>query len=211
VTANGAFSIGYQWRKNGVNIAGATGPNYTTPATTSADNNAQFAVLVSGPSGSVLSNTARLTVTAAAVIPSITSQPANRTVAAGQTATFTVAVSGTAPLSYQWRKNGTNIGGATASSYTTPPVSNTDNGAQFSVVVSNSVGSVTSSAATLTVNNPPTITTQPTGRSVLVGQTTSFSVTATGTGPLSYQWRKNGTHWWRDRLQLYHAGGQCQR
>ena len=85
--------------------------------------------------------------------PSITLQPANQSVTAGQTATFTVAATGTAPLSYQWRKNGTAIAGAASSSYTTPPTTSSDNGSQFSVVVSNRAGSVTSTAATLTVSS----------------------------------------------------------
>jgi Zn-dependent metalloprotease len=83
--------------------------------------------------------------------PSITSQPASVSVAAGSTASFSVTASGTAPLSYQWRKNGTNISGATSASYTTPATASADNGATFSVVVSNSAGSVTSNNATLTV------------------------------------------------------------
>ena len=84
--------------------------------------------------------------------PTITTQPANQSVTAGQTATFTVTATGTAPLSYQWQKSGTAIAGATASSYTTPPTTSSDNGSQFTVVVSNTAGSVTSNAATLTVN-----------------------------------------------------------
>ncbi|OLC95364.1 MAG: hypothetical protein AUH86_12145 [Acidobacteria bacterium 13_1_40CM_4_58_4] len=89
--------------------------------------------------------------------PSITTEPANQAVAAGQTATFTVAATGTAPLSYQWKKNGTAIAGATSSSYTTPPTTSSDDGAQFTVVVSNTAGSVTSNAATLTLSSaqPP--------------------------------------------------------
>jgi hypothetical protein len=193
VSATGSFSIAYQWRKNGVNISGATAATYTTPVTTTADNGAQFSAVVTSPAGSVTSNSATLTVTAASTAPSITTQPANRTVTAGQTATFSVTASGTSPLSYQWRKNGANIGGATASSYTTPATTTADNGAQFTVVVSNSVGNTTSSAATLTVNTPVTITSQPVSQTVTAGQTATFSVTATGTAPLSYQWRKNGT------------------
>jgi hypothetical protein len=83
--------------------------------------------------------------------PAITSQPASQTVTAGSSATFTVTASGTAPLSYQWRFNGTAISGATSSSYT---VSNAQsaNAGNYSVVVSNSAGSVTSNNATLTVN-----------------------------------------------------------
>src|SRR2546422_5528 len=58
--------------------------------------------------------------------PSITTQPANQTVTAGQAATFTVAATGTAPLTYQWNKNGTAITGATSSTYTTPVAARSD-------------------------------------------------------------------------------------
>src|SRR2546427_694071 len=85
--------------------------------------------------------------------PSITLQPANQSVTAGQTATFTVAATGTAPLSYQWRKNGTAVAGATSSTYAMPSTTSSDNGSKFSVVVSNRAGSVTSTAATLTVSS----------------------------------------------------------
>ena len=89
--------------------------------------------------------------------PAITIQPASQTVTSGQTATFSVAATGTAPLSYQWQKNGTAIAGATSPSYTTPPTTIADSGAQFTVVVSNPAGSVTSTVAILTVV-PSTIT-----------------------------------------------------
>ena len=69
---------------------------------------------------------------------------------------------GTAPLSYQWEKNGANITGATSASYTTPATTLADNGALFAVIVSNDVGSVTSNNATLTVNPQPTPTPTPT-------------------------------------------------
>jgi len=83
--------------------------------------------------------------------PAISTQPASRAVNLNQTATFTVTATGALPLSYQWQKNGANISMATAASYTTPPASSGDNGAQFDVVVSNTFGSVTSNPATLTV------------------------------------------------------------
>jgi hypothetical protein len=136
-----------------VAISGATSASYATPATSSSDNGALFTVVVSNTAGSVTSNTATLTVNAASVAPSITAQPANQTVTAGQTATFNVAATGTAPLSYQWRKSGAAISGATSSTYTTPATTSSDNGAQFTVLVSNSVGSATSNAATLTVTS----------------------------------------------------------
>jgi len=128
--------------------------------------------------------------------PSITTQPANQTVAAGQTATFSVVATGTAPLSYQWRKNSSNIGGATVASYTTPATTTADNNTTYDVVVMNSVSSVTSSPATLTVNSlpaAPTITTPPANQTVTAGQSATFSVVATGTAPLAYQWQKNGS------------------
>ena len=93
------------------------------------------------------------TVNAAPVAPSIRTQPASKTVTAGQTASFGVAATGTAPLSYQWNKNGTAISGATTSSYTTPTTTSSDNGALFTVMVSNRAGSVTSNAATLTLTS----------------------------------------------------------
>jgi Immunoglobulin domain/PQQ enzyme repeat len=83
--------------------------------------------------------------------PQITTQPANQTVTVGQTATFSVVATGSAPLQYQWRKSGAAIAGATGSSYTTPATVSGDNGSSFAVVVSNATGSTMSNAATLTV------------------------------------------------------------
>ena len=192
VTATGTGTLSYLWFKNGVAVPGATSTSYTTPVTATGDNGATFAVTVSGSTGSVTSTSATLTVTAAPVAPSITGQPASRTVTAGQTAAFSVTATGTATMTYQWKKNGAAIGGATSPSYTTPATVAGDNSAQFTVTVSNSVGSATSNAAILTVNVPPSITAQPAGKTVNVGQTATFSVTATGTGTLTYQWKKNG-------------------
>ena len=86
--------------------------------------------------------------------PTISTQPASQTITAGKTATFTVVAAGTAPLTYQWQKNGANIAGATATSYTTPVTATTDSGSKFAVVVSNAAGTLSSSPATLTVNTP---------------------------------------------------------
>src|SRR5205807_6520319 len=126
-----------------------------------------------GCGGGVGSNAATSTVSAAAVAPSITTQPASQMVTVGQTATFTVVASGTAPLSYQWMKNGTAISGGTSSSYTTPATISADNGSQFAGVVSNTAGNVTSNAATLTVNATepaPSMTSQPASLVVAVGR-----------------------------------------
>ena len=152
VTAIGASPLSYQWRKNLTVISGANAPSYTTPATSITDNGAKFDLIVSNSLGTATSNQAILTVNSAPVAPTITTQPANQTVAAGQTATFSVVATGTAPLTYQWQKNGSAISGATATSYTTPVTTTADSGELFRVVVTNSAGNVTSNSATLTVN-----------------------------------------------------------
>ena len=192
VTASGTSPISYQWKKNGTDISGATSPSYTTPATINADDGTKFSVVVSNSLGTVTSTDAALTVTSTAVAPAITTQPAAQTVTEGQTATFSVTATGTAPLAYQWKKDGTDISGATSSTYTTPATSSADSGAVFSVVVTNSVSTVTSSNASLTVNVPATITVQPAALAIDAGATATFTVTATGTGTLSYQWKRNG-------------------
>ena len=201
VTASGSDGGGpltYQWQKNGTDISGATSSTYTTQATAISDSGAKYSVVVINGTGFVISNQATLSVTAAAGAPTITTQPAAQTVTEGQTATFSVTATGTAPLTYQWKKGGTVIAGATSSTYTTPATSSADNAAVFTVVVTNGTGSATSSNATLTVTAAapvaPAISTQPTAQNITAGQTATFSVTATGTGTLSYQWKKNGTN-----------------
>ena len=189
-------ALGYQWKKGGADIAGATNSSYTIQAASMADGGA-YSVAVSNSAGATTSTEATLTVTAAAGAPAISTQPASKTVTAGQAATFTVTATGTAPLAYQWKKNGTAVSGATSSTYTTPATSSADNAAVFTVVVSNGTGTVTSSNATLTVTaaagGAPAIGTQPAAQSVTAGQTATFTVAATGTAPLAYQWKKNGT------------------
>lgn len=147
VVATGT-SLTYQWKIGSTSIPGATAASYTTPATSATDNGSQFEVTVSNPGGSVTSNAATLTVNSK---PLITMQPSNQTVTVGTGATFTVNAAGTAPLSYQWQEASANIAGATSASYTTPATALTDNGAQFDVIVTNSLGSTTSNVVTLTV------------------------------------------------------------
>jgi photosystem II stability/assembly factor-like uncharacterized protein len=130
----------------------------------------------------------------AVVAPTIATPPANQTVTLGATATFSVTANGTAPLTYQWRRASTAIAGATGTSYTTPTTVAGDTGASFDVVVTNSAGSVTSAAATLTVTVPvtATITSSPAAVTVIEGATASFTVAATcSTGTPTYQWQKS--------------------
>jgi len=193
VVAGGTAPLSYQWQKNGTNINGATSASYTTPATASADNGSTFKVVVSNSAGSVTSNTVTLTVNPAAVAPTITAQPASQTVNVGQSATFAVAASGTASLSYQWQKNGANISGATSASYATPATTMAASGTTFQAVVSNSAGSITSNAAMLTVNpaGAPTITQQPQSQTVQPGQPATFTAVVAN-GPCRSYWYING-------------------
>ena len=196
VTATGSEPLSYQWQRNSAPISGATDSSYTTAAASSADDGALFTVIVSNPVGSISSHPARLGVSTASgggVAPTISGQPADVSIRAGQVATFTVTASGTAPLVFQWTRNGHNIPGANAASYSTPPVAASDSGALFGVIIANDAGYVTSRGAKLTVSGTaPKITTQPADQTVAAGKTATFAVVATGTAPLTYQWRKNG-------------------
>jgi glucose/arabinose dehydrogenase len=125
--------------------------------------------------------------------PSITTPPSNQTVIQGQTATFQVVASGSAPLSYQWQRNTVNISGANSSTYALSNVTAADSGARFRCVVTNDFGTAISTEATLTVRIPPSITTPPASQNVTEGQSVTFQVTATGDAPLSYQWLRSGS------------------
>jgi hypothetical protein len=159
VTAAGAAPLAYRWQKGATPINGATSASYTTPPTAASDGGSTFSVVVSNSAGKITSNAATLTVSATPVAPSITQQPSNQTVTVGQMATFSVTAEGTTPLTYQWQKGTIAITGATSAGYTTPATTTSDNGTQFSVVVSNSLRNATSKAATLTVNSAAPATT----------------------------------------------------
>lgn len=126
-----------------------------------------------------------------ATAPTITSQPVAQLVQLGATITLTVGVSGTAPFTFQWRKNGAAIIGATNSSILFSNVGLTNAGA-YTVLITNDAGSVSSNPATLTVGTAPTISNPPLDQSVALGSNVTFSVTATGIAPLTYQWTKDG-------------------
>ncbi len=138
--------------------------------------------------------------------PTILTQPYNQTVAAGSSATFTVAAGGSMPLSYQWRFNGTNFVGGNSNSFTVVNVQAANTG-NYSVVVSNAYGTVTSANAALALGVPPAITEQPQHQRVIAGNTATFTVVATGTPRLNYQWRHNGTNVYGDPTSGQPGGG----
>jgi uncharacterized delta-60 repeat protein len=148
VTASGTGAT-YQWKKDGADINGATSSTYSIASATAA-NAGQYSVAVTGSCGTVTSTTVALVVKTP---PAISTQPVSKTACAGAQATFSVTATGGA-LTYQWRKDGANISGATGSSYTITPVLSASAGS-YDVVIANGCGSpLTSAAATLTVNTP---------------------------------------------------------
>ena len=200
VVATGTPTPTYQWQSEASGatsystISGATSASYTTPATTTANNGTKYECVVTNSAGSVTSIAATLTVN---TMPSITTQPVSQTVTAPATATFTVVASGIPAPIYQWIQEApgasiySSINGATSASYTTGATTTANSGTKYACVVTNGSGSVTSSAATLTVNPTPVvprITTQPVSVTAYAGQTATFSVVATGTPAPTYQW-----------------------
>jgi len=191
VAATSSANMAYQWRKDGTAISGATGTTYSINAVT-AGAAGGYSVVITNSAGSTTSATATLTVTTPTTPPAITSAPASQTASPGSSVKFSVTATGTAPLSYSWRKNGTAINGATTASYTINSVQGSDAGT-YTVVVGNSAGTVTSAGATLTVTSAPVFTAQPASKSVTAGTATSFSVAVSGSPAPTLQWLKDGT------------------
>ena len=183
--ATGTEPLKFQWRKNGANLTGATNTSYTVTNVTSSS--VYYSVFVANVAGSVTSSNAFLKVFTP---PVITTQPANKIVTVGGSASFTVGVSGTTPLLYQWRQDDAEIAGATNQTLALVNLQ-TNRAGQYSVTVSNFAGGRVSSNATLTVNVPPVFTVQPVTQYAAEGSTVTFTAGATGTEPLKFQWRKN--------------------
>jgi Immunoglobulin I-set domain len=195
VTATGTAPLTYEWFMNG-SAAGTNSSTFSIAQATAAQTGAKIYVKVSNTVSSATSATVTLTVDAAATMPTITQQPTSVTVTAGQAALFSVAATGTAPLTYQWFMSGT-ASGTNSNTFSIAQTNTGQTGAQIRVKVTNTAGSATSNTVTLTVNAPaptaPTITQQPANATVTAGQPATFTVTATGSAPLAYQWFFNGT------------------
>ena len=189
-TATGTPTPTFQWKKGGVAIAGATGSSYmiSSPVAGDAGN---YTVVATNSVSAVTSNIATLTVNPANVAPAFTLQPVAQTVNAGSPVTFTVTATGTPAPTFQWKKDGVAIGGATGSTYTIASTVAGDAGS-YTVVATNSVTSVTSNAAALAVNVAPAFSVQPAGQAVTVGGPVTFTAAASGTPAPTFQWKKNG-------------------
>jgi hypothetical protein len=183
VAATGTGTLTYQWQKSGANISGATSATYSIASVASGDA-ANYTCIVTGGCGSVTSNAAALTINTAT---SITTQPSPQSACIGAAASFTVAATGAGALTYQWQKSGANISGATSPTYSIASVASSNAG-NYACIVTGSCGSVTSNAVALTIKTPVTITNTLVGKTVILGNSASFSITTSGGSNLTYQW-----------------------
>ena len=196
--AAGQSPLSYSWFFNGTNLpaggnVSGVASNILTLTSITAANAGNYSVVVTNNYGAATSSVATLTVI---FPPSFTLQPTNTSVVAGGNVSLSAAVTGASPLYYQWRQNGTNlanngtVSGATSNVLSLSPVA-AANGGNYTLTVTNNYGSATSSVAVLTVLLPPAITVPPVTQTIQCGSNAAFSVTATGTAPLSYRWSTN--------------------
>jgi hypothetical protein len=182
-TPSGAGPFSYVWRKNGTAIPSATQNSYSI-ASVAAGDAGTYSVAITGNCNTI-TNTATLTVN----VPVSGGSFGAQTVCTGQNATFMTTPAGSGPFTYVWRKDGV-VQSSALNSLTISSAATGDAGT-YTVEVNGPCNSVTNSA-TLTVNSP-TVASVPTSTTVCPGQSASFSTTASGTGPFTYVWKKNGT------------------
>jgi hypothetical protein len=195
-TGNPSPTVQWQVSTNGgtsfSNISGATSATYTISGTTASQNGYLYRAVFTNSVGSATTTAAALTVQFAA---KVSTNPTSQTAAAGQTATFTAAATGNPTPTVQWQvstNGGTsynNLSGATSATLTLSGVTASQNGYRYRAVFTNSLGSATSTAATLTVQFAPTVTTNPTSQTVTAGHNATFTATATGNSTPTVQWQ----------------------
>lgn len=187
--------LSYQWYRGTQALSDGNGVSGSTTSTLSitgvavkdtGDYSVQITVQPGGMK--VTSNVVRLNVNQ---LPQITTQPQATEICVGAALNLQVAASG-GTLRYQWQRGGVDINAATNASLSIPSAQSTDAGA-YKVIVRNDCGNTTSSEVTITVNTAPTITEQPVNQNVNTGSSFTLKVTATGSAPVTYQWRKGGT------------------
>jgi alpha-tubulin suppressor-like RCC1 family protein len=193
--AVGSPSISYRWQFNGVDLPGSTNSSLTLHNAQFLDGGA-YRVVASNAFGSAVSSVATLTVWTP---PSLTLQPQSQIVISGTNVSFTAAATGSQPLSYNWLLNGNyladggRVSGVTTTNLNLANIQSADAG-NYTLFVLNPWGAAISSIGALTVLVPATITKQPVSQSTPAGLPAIFTVSASGTAPLSYQWLFNGAN-----------------
>lgn len=191
VTPAGSAPFTYQWRFENSIISGATSSTLIINNAQSA-NEGLYRAVVNNSVGSVTSVMAFVRVLPAA--PVIVSNPVAVTVGASSNATFSIQATGSQTLTYQWLFNSAPIAGATSSQYSLSGVQSSNAG-NYRVIVANSMGSVTSAPALLTVLPVlPYFTVNPVGATLVAGTSRTFTGQANGSQPINYQWQRNGTN-----------------
>ncbi len=171
---------------NGITDGAGSGARFNYPKGLAVNSTGNFAIADGG------NNTIRAGISSANIAPVIVTQPQDQVVGQGQPSTFVVVAAGAMPLNYQWKFNSATIAGATGSSYSIVS-SQPSNAGPYSVVISNSLGVTPSSNATLAVIIAPAITNSPQSMTAVRGSNATFTVGASGTPPLAYQWNLNGS------------------
>lgn len=187
VQASGSGPLQYQWYRGSSAIAGATLATFGAASVQTTDAGNYYAKVWNG-AGSATSAVATVTVL---IPPAIVAQPASQIVVLSNVLNLSVQALGSGPLQYQWYRNGAALSGGTSASLQIAAAKATDAGTYYAVV-SNGAGSARSADATVVVLAPPTITTQPVSQTVTIGSALNLSVQASGTGPLQYQWFRDG-------------------
>lgn len=188
VQAVGSQTLTYQWFFNGAPIVGATGSQFSLTGVQT-NHAGSYLVVVANASGTATSGSATLTVLP--VAPYFTVNPVGATLVAGSNRTFTGQANGSQPISYQWRHNGTNLPGTTATSLALTGLTIADSGA-YTLLASNFAGVSTSAVAQLTIYQNATLLSALSDQVVQVGDTVVLAVSAGGTQPLGYTWQFNG-------------------
>jgi len=185
VVAQGSSTLTYQWLLNNSPLAGATASQLALN-NVQATNAGNYCVVISNAVGVTTSSNATLTVTP--VLPYFVTQPAGLTLIAGTNFTLTSLARGSEPITYQWRRNSTNLPAALQSSLTVSNAQPADSG-DYTVIAANLVGTNLSFVATITVTSaPPVFVQQPVSTNVVAGFTLVLNSLATGSAPLRYQW-----------------------
>ncbi len=193
VEARGTGLVRYQWQKDGQDLPGATLSTLTINNAQLA-NEGEYVALIADDLATFQSQAVRLIVR---VAPTIVSQPRGFTNVVGSSVTFTVGANGSIPMGFRWHRGSTiltNISSLSkTSSFTINNLRLVDSGV-YRVIITNagSTSGIVSLPASLLVVEPPAISAQPQSQAVQLGSSASFSVTATGTGPLMYQWHRAG-------------------